>query len=165
MLASPTLTSEQFKQAHNALCELSGIVGRLEGVINADLHGRLAKVEDTIREAFSGAYAQDDALYEARRTHYDEQAALNGINHSSWSMYEVADLLQPHNYGPVDRVVYKDHWGEVAVSASVQGNTWAALWRAADECIRLSEDSHHIFIEDFRVSSDDPRTLVLHTGS
>lgn len=165
MLVGANLTPEQFKQVHNALCKLNSIADRLGESIKTELHDSLVSAVETIRSQFSAAYEQDDAMFEERTDHYEQQATVNGIKHSSWSMHEVADLLAPHGYGPIDRVVYDNHWGEIAVSSSVQGNTWVALWRAADECIRLSEDHHHIFVEDFRVSEHDPRTLILSTGS
>jgi hypothetical protein len=51
------------------------------------------------------------------------------------------------------------------VSCSINGATWAALWVAANACIRDSGDDHHIFIEDFRPDPEDARTLLLSTGS
>ena len=165
MLASPTLTAEEFKQVHNALCRLDSVAARLEVSIKTELHEQLIAAVETIRAQFSTAYEQDDAIFAARGAHYEEIGKLNGIKHSSWSMHHVTDMLAQHPWAGADRVVYRDHWGEVSVSVSVSGNTWAALWRAADECIRLSEDSHHIFVENFKVDRNDPRTLVLSTGS
>jgi hypothetical protein len=62
-------------------------------------------------------------------------------------------------------VVYRNHWGKNPVSCSINGATWAALWVAANACIRDSGDDHHIFIEDFRPDPEDARTLLLSTGS
>jgi hypothetical protein len=47
----------------------------------------------------------------------------------------------------------------------IEGKTWLDLWRAAEECIVASEDSHHIFIEAFYPERNDPTTLSLGTGS
>lgn len=165
MLISPTLTAEQFKQIHNALCKLTYLVEDLDGVIHDDYHKRLATTEKELRDAMSDAYAEDHRVFEERIRHFDETATLNDIKHSSWSIHEVDDMTAPHQFSGADRVLYKDHWGNSPVSASIHGNTWAALWRAADECIGISGDNHHIFIEGFKVHQDDSRTLLLHTGS
>lgn len=62
-------------------------------------------------------------------------------------------------------MVYRNHWGAEPVSVSIQGLTWAALWVAANAAIRDSGDDHHVYIEAFRLDAEDPRTLVLSTGS
>lgn len=164
MLIAPTLTADQFKQVHNALCNLDTVLSKLSGVVADQISAQLNEAIEDIRGALVDAYSQEDAAYNARYTHYDDQKVLNGIKHSQWSMYEVTDMTAPHSYSGADRVVYKDNWGK-PVSVSIRGNTWAALWRAADECISTSGDNHHVFIEAFRVDPKDCRTLILHTGS
>jgi hypothetical protein len=82
-----------------------------------------------------------------------------------WSIFEVSNLSDRHPFEGADRVVYKDHWGNKTVSCSINGLTWAALYIAANACIRDSGDGHHIYIEQFKPAKDDPRTLILSTGS
>ena len=105
-----------------------------------------------------------DAEFYRKYDHYDSVKTELGLR-SRWSIYEVENLADRHPFENADRVVYKDHWGNKTVSASIQGLTWAALFRAADACIRNSGDEHHIYIEQFQPSKDDPRTLILSTGS
>lgn len=153
MNCSPTLTAEEFKIIHNTLWELE--YQGLDGKTGAE----------RIRAALKGAYAQDHRAFTAKGDHYDQVRKQMGLK-TTWSIYEVDDLADPHRFGSnVDRVVYRNHWGDKPVQASIQGSTWAALYAAADHCIRNSGDDHHGFIEDFVIDKEDPRTLILHTGS
>lgn len=65
-----------------------------------------------------------------------------------------------------DTLVYKDHWGEhpVYIDLPLGNLTWGQLYKAADEAIKRSKDTHHLFIESFE---KDPTTgyIKLHTGS
>ena len=165
MNCSPTLTAEEFKTIHNALCDLDSITRQLEDVLKPELYTKLAKSARKIREGLAGAYDQDDKAYSRKSRHYDSVKSELGLKNSEWSVFEVENLSERHPFEGADRVVYRNHWGERPVSSSINGLTWAALWVAADACIRDSEDEHHVFIEDFRFDSKEPRTLVLVTGS
>ncbi len=154
MNCSPTLTAEEFKVLHNTLWEL--------GNIDND---RVRELVDRIRGvALKGAYEQDHAAFDRKSAHYDRIRDDLGLR-ASWSIYEVDDLSERHPFAGADRVVYRDHWGDKPVSVGINGLTWAALYVAADAAIRDSGDEHHIYIEAFRPSKEDPRTLVLTTGS
>lgn len=164
MNCSPTLTADEFKTLHNGLWELDCMVSKL-------LHGnvyegqKLEQIARTLRDSLKGAYEQDHKAFETKSDHYDQVRKQMGLK-TTWSIYEIDNMADHHRFGPdVDRVVYRDHWGDEPVQASIQGSTWAALYAAADHCIRNSGDSHHVFIEDFRPAKDDPRTLILQTGS
>lgn len=105
-----------------------------------------------------------DADFDRKYDHYNSVQKELGLR-SVWSIYEVENLSDRHPFEGADRIVYRDHWGNEAVSNSIFGLTWAALFRAADACIRDSGDAHHIYIERFVPAKDDPRTLILTTGS
>jgi len=98
-----------------------------------------------------------------------DMADQYGFNHSIWSMYEVIDDMDRHPFP--DRtgklLVYKDHWGEETVAIRIGGTaTWIDIWRAADQAIKESGDSHHQFIEGFyRIEFQDEPALELQTGS
>ena len=84
---------------------------------------------------------------------------------TDWSIYEVEDLYAEHPFANAKQIVYRDHWGKKSVSTNINGNTFAALYVAADNCIGQSQDRHHVFIEDFVPDATDPTTLYLTTGS
>lgn len=145
-----TIKAEDFKTIHNVLWELQYRDG-----VDVD-----AAVEK-IRGALEDAYAQESNVFERKNNHYSQVKEELGAQ-SIWSIYEIADLDQPHPYQSGLFVSYKDHWGAEAQHCAVYGNTWRDLYRAADNCIRNSGDEHHIFIENFRLVGNN---LVLTTGS
>ena len=147
------LTAEEFKTIHNTLWAMQ--YQGMDGKTGAE----------KIREALAGAYKQDREAFDRKGQHYTNVKAELGIRGSDWSIYEVDNLSERHPFEGADRVVYRDHWGEQPVQCSINGLTWAALWVAANACIRDSGDDHHTFIEAFRPSKDDPSVLYLVTGS
>ena len=165
MNCAPTLSAEEFRTIHNAVCDLDRLVSRLEDVLKPELYQRLVEARNNIRTGLAGAYKQDDDAFSRKSRHYDSVKQELGVEHSEWSIYEVDNLSDRHPYEGADRVVYRNHWGSEPVSASIQGLTWAALWVAANACIRDSGDDHHVYIESFEPDAEDPRTLVLSTGS
>lgn len=163
MNCSPTLTAEEFKTIHNALWELDSVIERTCGVINQELFEKLHKASKTIREGLKGAYEQENQAFETKSNYYgriQEELGLRAI----WSIYEVDNLSEPHPFEGATKVVYKNHWGK-PVSKTINGATWAALYVAADACIRDSGDNHHVFIEHFEPIKGSDFELNLSTGS
>lgn len=163
MNCAPTLTAEEFRQLHNGLWDLDCMVQKL---VRGNVHEgqKLSEILETLRNSLKGAYEQDHQAFETKNSHYQAVANELGLK-TTWSEYTVDNLSDRHPFEGADRVVYRDHWGDQPVQCSINGLTWAALWVAADACVRDSGDSHHIFIESFRPAKDDPRTLILSTGS
>lgn len=165
MNCNPTLTADEFKTIHNALCELDGINTQLEDVLHKDLYIKLAQTASKIRKGLSSAYEQDSQAFDRKNEHYGRIQEELGLS-SVWSMYEVDNLSDPHPYPGATTVLYTDHWGDKdAVRIPINGLTWAALYVAANAAIRDSGDTHHIYIENFRPSKDDNTVLMLSTGS
>jgi hypothetical protein len=150
MNCNVTLTADEFKALHNALYALD--------CLNTD--GVSEQVE-VIRSALKGAYEQETQAFDRKYVHYDRVRKELGLD-AIWSIYEVDNLSDRHSFENVTRVVYKDHWGNKEVASEINGGTWAALFVAANACIRDSGDEHHVFIEHFKQFGD---TLVLTTGS
>ena len=165
MNCNPTLTADEFKTVHNAVCELDSVCRQLEDVLNPELYKKLIKARNDIRTGLASAYDQDDRAFSRKSRHYDEAKSELGLKHSEWSIYEVDDMSAAHPYPADSFVEYKDHWGTVPVHCAVEGSTWRDLWRAADACVRLSGDQHHVYIEQFVPDAKDPRMLRLQTGS
>jgi hypothetical protein len=165
MNCNPTLTAEDFKTIHNGLCELRSVYESIHSVVREPLSDKLARAIREIEKGLASAYEEDDKEFTRKSNHFDDVSAQLGMGHSNWSIYEVDNLSDRHPFEGADRVVYKDHWGKNPVSCSINGSTWSALWIAANACIRDSGDDHHMFIEHFSPDKDDPRTLVLQTGS
>ena len=157
-----TLHAEDFKTVHNTLCELRSLVERMtHSMIKVE---EVQRVVEGFEQGLKNCYEQERSQWDAKNEHYDTVKQELGLS-SIWSIYEVEELAQPHPYAGAARVIYRDHWGDVPTVTAINGLTWAALWVAADACIRDSGDEHHVFIERFRRDKNDPRTLVLTTGS
>ena len=147
-----TLTADEFKTLHNALCALDW------------LHNdKVTEQVEVIRGALRGAYDQDNVAFDRKNSHYrsvQEDLGLDAI----WSMYEIEDLNERHPFPSDAFVVYKSHWGEAKeVHCAVYGGTWAAVYVAANACIRNSGDGHHVFIENFKLKNGNE--LHMSTGS
>jgi hypothetical protein len=145
-----SLTAKEFETIHNALWYL-GQVDKPE----------VQSLVEEIRGALKGAYEQEQAIKDHRYDHYSQVKTDLGLD-TIWSVTEVDNLSDNHPYEGAKYVSYKDHWGNGVVTTAINGNTWAALYVAANACIRDSGDEHHVYIEDFRKSGD---TLLLTTGS
>lgn len=157
-----TLRAEDFKTVHNTLCELRSLVERMtHSMIKIE---DVQRIVESFEQGLADAYAQDHAAFDRKMDHYSDVQQELGLK-SIWSVYEVENLADRHPFEGADRVVYKDHWGDGPTSCSINGLTWAALYVAADAAIRDSGDEHHVFIEQFRPSKEDPRTLIVSTGS
>lgn len=156
MNTAVTLSAEEFKILHNSLCDLNRFSQFKE----------IEEIVERIRTvALKSAYEQDNAAFETKHDHYRAVQVGAGLK-STWSIYEVSDLGQPHPYTDAEYVVYDNHWGEGGeVVKAINGSTWAALWTAADAAIRDSGDTHHSFIESFFPIEDKPGYLRVGTGS
>lgn len=150
MNCNVTLTADEFKIIHNSLCDLDRID-----------NDKVRVVVEKMRDALTGAYEQENKAFDTKYEHYSQVKQELGLT-TIWSIYEIDNLSDRFPFEGVTRVVYKDHWGNKEVSSVINGSTWAALYVAADACIRDSGDQHHVFIEHFKQFGD---TLILSTGS
>jgi hypothetical protein len=153
MNCNPTITAENFKTIHNALCSLDGIENET-----------VAKLVEEMRGALAGAYEQENSAFEIKMDYFDRVREELGLS-ATWSMYEVDNLSDPHPFEGATIVVYKDWNTNKDVVVQINGLTWAALYVAANSAINNSTDNHHSFIEGFTQSSIDPTILFLSTGS
>ncbi len=155
-----TLTASEFKDLHNALCELRNLAERMNySMIKIDdVQNVISSMECSLR----GAYDQDNADFDRKYSHYSEVRKELGLE-AIWSLYEIENLNERHPFPSDAFVVYKDHWGKETVHCAVYGPTWAAIYMAANSCIRKSGDEHHVFIERFTLKNGNE--LHLTTGS
>jgi hypothetical protein len=139
-----TLTAEEFRQIHNALC-----FAHADGI---------QKTVETIRTALAGAYAQDDSAFDRKMSYFRRFQEENKFK-AIWSIYKLDEhgFLKDHPYTSDAFVVYQG--GHVPVC----GATWGDVYRAADKAIFISGDDHHIFIEAFELRNGNE--LHLTTGS
>ena len=85
---------------------------------------------------------------------------------SIWSMYEI-DPNNMEDFAMEVKSIEYQSWGPTQKVEFPEPKklTWVELWKLGDELIRLSGDTHHIFIEDFAKDKSEPSKLRLVTGS
>jgi hypothetical protein len=152
-----TLSGQDFKTVHNTLCELRSLQERATGVISDSLADQLQRVIKGFESGLANAYRQDSQEFESKMDYYGRFQTDNGLA-AIWSIYElpVHGFLMDHPYPSDSFVVYHGH------HVPVMGSTWGDIYRAADKCIRLSDDQHHIFVERFELVFKE---LRMTTGS
>jgi hypothetical protein len=166
MNSEVTLTAEEFKRVHNAISSLASLSSQLADFLKPELSAKLVNIQSELHTALASAYDQDDHNFDLKTEHYDAVKQQLGIKDSEWSIYSVHDLHENHPFKTADWVVYEDHDGPSSVRAAINGPTWADLWLAADQCIRLSNDLHHVYIEKFDPAPKDLGSILfLRTGS
>ena len=145
MYTDVTISAEDFKIIHNTLwaLEYQGLDG--------------TKAAGLIRDALRSAYDQDSTAFDSKMDYYRQFQKDNALR-AIWSVYElpVHGFLWDHPYRGALTLSYQGH------AVPILGQTWADLYRAADDVIRRSGDGHHIFIEGFMFAGDE---LRLTTGS
>jgi hypothetical protein len=150
-----TLRGEDFKIIHNTLCDLRNLVSRMEqSMIKTQEFDRII---EGFQMGLKDAYDQDNSTFDSKMDYYGDFQRQNGLA-AIWSVYElpIHGFLSDHPFPSDAFVVYKDQ------HCAIYGETWADVYRAADQCIRNSGDLHHIFIENFELWGKEVR---LTTGS
>lgn len=167
MLTKVTLSANEFKDLHNAKCDLYQVVQSLkESGMFKDLSKQLSKIEREMSKSLKSAYAQEDKVSNDRRRVYAAIAKMHKLK-TTWSMYEVTDMSAEHPYKGATVLVHKHHNGTRGIEVAIKGNRWYDLYVAADAAIIESGDMHHSFIEGFTTNDSDEESgvIVLSTGS
>ena len=161
MNCNPTLTAEEFKTIHNALCQIRNVRDDIASVVREEITERLEKAIAEMEKGLANAYKQDDEVFNTRNKHYTQVQDAQGLA-SVWSLYEVANLYAMHPHAGATKIKYGDQYTPIGTDS---GLSWIDMWIAADDAIKSSGDSHHIFIEAFTPIAEEPGVLRLVTGS
>jgi len=154
-----TLLGEDFKILHNTLCDLRNLVDRMDrSLINTREFDRII---EGLEMGLKRAYDQDEDAFDRKHAYYTAFKRDNGLT-TIWSIFDlpVHGFLEDHPWQGAATLVYHDH-----TTATIDGPTWADLYRAADQVIQRSGDQHHCFIEGFGPVAKQPHQLRLTTGS
>lgn len=157
MHSSVVLTAKEFKDIHNTLCDLDSLADSMAAMAPKPAKELRKKIK-ALRKGLSGAYKQDDSVYQARSNHY-EMVRKSHKMEAIWSVYEIPNLFTPHPFAGAKTLSY-DGW-----TVTIDGPNWIDLYLSADVAIEISGDKHHIYIEGFRADSEDDSILILSTGS
>lgn len=155
-----SLSRNQWRDVHNALCEIES---QTRGIFDVLKHGtQLRDAVSNLRSALAPAYEQEERQWDQRFTYCDNIKLHNGFD-AIWSAEDV-DFSAPHPFAADAVLEYRDHWGNNRDTVyPIAGPTWLDVYRAADQAIRASGDDHHIFIEILRPGPNN--TVLLSTGS
>jgi hypothetical protein len=154
-----TLRGEDFRTIHNTLCDLRSLVQRMErSLIKVDEFDRII---EGFQMGLKDAYAQDNSAFDRKHDYYNRFREDNGLM-TVWSISSLEEhgFMLDHPWTGARVMVYHDR-----MTAPIEGPTWGDLYRAANEVIQRSGDSHHIFIEGFAPYGNDNSMLKLTTGS
>lgn len=155
------------RNIHNGLCDLYFSLQHLEEVLHPSAMKRLRRGYDLIKQGFADVARQEEEVDDAKRELYHRVTEELDVG-SIWSMSEVTDFdssFRKH-YGIEDAPQVAITYQGVTVMMVEDEITWKDLFKAADKAIKLSGDTHHIFIEGFHVERKDGQTsLMLSTGS
>jgi len=162
-MSTYTITKEEFKNVGNGVYEIRSMIDNLDGILSDDFMTKLNAGINKLELGLDGVRAQDQNDFDSKYNHYDSVRESLDLD-TTWSLYEVDHLHDRHPYLGAVKLSYKDHWG-TPVEKGIVGATWAALYVAANACIRDSGDDHHTFIEQFTPSKSDASVLLLTTGS
>ena len=162
-MSTYTITKEEFKNVHNGAWEIRQAIEHLDGILSNDLITKLNAGINKLELGLDGVRTQDQNDFDSKFAHYDSVKEDLGLD-TTWSLYEVDHLHDRHPHLSAVTLRYENHWG-TPVEKGIVGATWAALYVAANACIRDSGDNHHTFIEQFTPSELDASVLLLSTGS
>ena len=153
-----TLSGEDFKTIHNTLCDLRGLVQRMErSMIKVDEFDRII---EGFQMGLKDAYEQDGSAFDRKMDYYSQFRAENSLS-ATWSIFDLDEggFFDLHPWQGAEKVYYNE------TSAPILGPTWGDLYRAADLAIERS-GTHHSFIEEFGpYTAGDNSVLWLTTGS
>jgi hypothetical protein len=107
------------------------------------------------------AFDKNEEEFSEQLADWQSDIATHFTLRSVWSYKSVRDFNKIAFKGTFT-ICYKEHWGDVVEPIKVKNPTFLDLWKAADKLIRMSGDTHHIFIEDFKKYRNK---LTLWTGS
>lgn len=167
MVNGANLTPDEFKQLHNALCDMRSVHQRINDILSPELLGKMSQSIKSMEDALASSYQRDQEIIDNQIAYFSHVAESAGFS-SVWSLLDVKNLHHNHPYTGVNVLQYdyeSSHrrWQPGTLMIPIKGPRWIHLWEAADQAIRESGDDHHIFIEGFRKNEDG--TLSLYTGS
>ena len=156
-----TLTKKDFSNLHNSKCELLFAMDHLRETLSPQLVKRLDKCLELFRVGMENVYEQERSDFDRKSEHYKNIADLMSIKTAVWSIYDVSSLCDVAE--GFDDAAALDYLGE-RVYLQSGPKTWIDLFRAADTLMRLSGDTHHVFVEGFH-KTDVAGVITMSTGS
>lgn len=159
-----TLNDQQHKQLDSLLPDLHALKQSLEGAVHPKHIETIERLQASVQFALAQVHKAEEDTFDQN---FDKLAAIEDQNGFStiWSISEVpADKLNEKMPFKIGTLVYES-WGPLQQKVVNKKITWLEAWALADELIKLSGDTHHIFIEDFTKVAKQSGVVTLTTGS
>jgi len=156
-----SITADQISKLHNAYWLLSNEIAELEDVFSTSKITSLRKGLSILKDAYSPLSEAKDFEWDRRNSYYDDIKQANKFK-SVWSIYEVVSFQSSSGFGN-GTLKYENVKVPMREDTNTGCITWLDMWKFAEQAIRESEDSHHMFIEAFYDRGDGVIELV--TGS
>ncbi len=155
----------KFEALRTIQLELYGINQQLENLIHPDIFAKLVKIKDlaekTIKPEMDAANAKWDDNWDSLRKIQEDKKF-----HSFWSLSEIGAKDMEKTTPEMTEIVYES-WGKTQTHTFDKPTkiTWIQFWHIADELIRKSEDSHHVYIESLEADKKKKGSFRLGCGS
>lgn len=162
----PSLTEDQIEKLESIYPKLCGLFSTLEPLVSARILNELGDIKNIVNEVFNERWSHEDDDFNQNYNKLSEIADENNFI-SIWSVDKVRpeDMDTPFSKDFVLSITYES-WGETQViNFDGEGKqfTWLEAWKYADQLIRQSQDTHHLFIENFKEEYMGHYSLI--TGS
>lgn len=162
---NPGLTEEQIEKLESLYPKLCDLFSTLEPFVSERILNELGEIKNIVHDVFYEQSTHDEdfeQVYNKLREIADEQNFI-----SIWSVDEVGpeDMDTPFSNDSVLSITYESHGETQVINFDGEGQqfTWLAAWKYADQLIRQSQDTYHVFIENFKEGYRGHYSLV--TGS
>lgn len=142
---------------HSLLSDLNGFHPKFLEQIN--------QVEQVISTAFA-KYRKNYADSLTNKMHGFDAIQEKNKLWAVWSEYKIkpSDMKKQFSDKPVESLTYES-WGPTIKMPVGKITTWLEMWKIADKVMKLSGDTHHIFIEKIAEDEKKPGHFKLITGS
>ena len=166
MMTQVTIPKEQLQKLMDLFPDMSTLQQDLKAVVNNDIMKRLNKIKETMNEVFTPFFEEEENEIKKDSDALGKLIDENNFK-TMWSVSEVPATMMNDKTGfKVKKITYQS-WGDPqeVVFAKARQLTWLEMWKEADKLVRLSGDTHHIFVEMFSEYDKSPGTFSLVCGS
>lgn len=158
------LVLENLKKIESLSPDVHALSQRLDG-LNPKFSEQIVSLNKIIDTTFSKYREQQDNEFEKKMAGFEKIGDKHKLT-TIWSEYDISpsDMKKPFSNQPVDTLIYES-WGPTQKIKIGKISSWLDMWKFAEQAIKASGDTHHIFIEGFVEDKKKPGQFKLVTGS
>jgi hypothetical protein len=156
---------QKFEALKTIMQELFSINQNLENLIHPNILARLVKIQDLAETTIKPEMDAENAKWEANWKSLQKIQEDNKF-HSFWSLSDIGAKDMEKHTPEMTEIVFES-WGKTQTHTFDKPTkiTWIQFWHIADELIRKSEDSHHVYIESIYPDNKKQGSFRLGCGS